>query len=167
MDILQFLEKGIWFGLAGVGFAILFNVPSKNLATIFIMGALGGLTKTISMGHGANIVFGSLAGATLVGFLSIYFAHRRHTPAPILAIPSVIPMIPGILIYRMIISMTLLASEVDHPDYQRSLHEAVNYGVKVLFILASLAGGVAIPMLITRKQSAKEMHFRSKTHHSS
>lgn len=162
MDWLIFAEKGIWFGLAGMGFAVLFNVPLKNLFTIVIMSMCGGLAKNLAMEVGANIVFGSLSGATLVGFLSIYFAHRNHTPAPILAIPSVIPMIPGILIYRMVLSLTMLAADIDHPDYQRALHESVNYGVKVLFILAALAGGVSIPMLITRKQSAKEISFRGK-----
>lgn len=160
MDWLILTEKGIWFGLAAVGFAALFNVPAKNFFTIFLMGAAGGLTKTISMLHEHNIVFGSLFGGTVVGCLSIYFAHKRHSPAPVLAIPSVIPMIPGILTYRAILGITKLAGEVGDPAYAGDLHEAVNNGVKVMFILAALAGGVAIPMLITRKESAKQMRFK-------
>ncbi len=157
MDVYVIFEKGIWFGTAALGFAVLFNVPIKNLATIAFMGAAGGLTKTICMLYDFNIVFSSLFGATVVGCLSIYFAHKRHSPAPVLAIPAVIPMIPGILTYRAILGLTKLAGEIDHVQYSQDLHEAVNNGVKVLFILASLAGGVAIPMLITRKESAKQM----------
>ena len=162
MEWLPLLEKCIWFGLAATGFAVLFNVPSKNLPTIYLMGAAGGLTKVLTMHSGSNIVFGSLFGATVVGFLSIYFAHKRHTPPPVLAIPSVIPMIPGILAYRMIIGLIELAAEINPETYNQILSQTVNNGLKVMFILMSLAGGVAIPMLITRKESAKDLKFNRK-----
>lgn len=160
MEWLLLLEKCIWFGLAATGFAVLFNVPTKNLPTIYFMGAAGGFTKVLTMHFGVNIVFGSLFGATVVGFLSIYFAHKRHSPPPVLAIPSVIPMIPGILAYRMIIGMIRLAGEINPATYSQTLSETVNYGLKVMFILMCLAGGVAIPMLITRKESAKDLKFK-------
>ncbi|WP_374165967.1 threonine/serine exporter family protein [Arcticibacter sp. MXS-1] len=160
MEWLLIFEKCIWFGLAATGFAVLFNVPAKNLPTIYLMGAAGGITKVLTMHFGGNIVFGSLYGATVVGFLSIYFAHRRHSPPPVLAIPSVIPMIPGILAYKMIIGLIRLAADIDPATYSQTLSETVNYGLKVMFILMCLAGGVAIPMLITRKQSAKELKFK-------
>ena len=55
MDVVLFLEKGIWLGIAAIGFAILFNVPRRALLSIFIIGALGGLTKFLmleyKMGH--------------------------------------------------------------------------------------------------------------------
>ncbi|PWG82504.1 threonine/serine exporter family protein [Pararcticibacter amylolyticus] len=156
------LEKCIWFGLAATGFAVLFNVPVKNLPAIYLMGAAGGFTKVFTMHLGTNIVFGSLYGATVVGFLSIYFAHRRHSPPPVLAIPAVIPMIPGILAYKMIIGLIKLAGEVQPDTYSQILSETVNNGLKVMFILMCLAGGVAIPMLITRKESAKELKFKRK-----
>ena len=39
------LEKGIWLGCAGIGFAVLFNVPRRTLGVIYIIAALGGLLK--------------------------------------------------------------------------------------------------------------------------
>lgn len=162
MEWLLLLEKCIWFGLAATGFAVLFNVPAKNLPTIYFMGAAGGFTKVLTMHLGTNVVFGSLFGATVVGFLSIYFAHKRHSPPPVLAIPSVIPMIPGIFAYRTIIGLIKLAGEIQPDTYQQILSETVNNGLKTMFILMSLAGGVGIPMLITRKESAKDLTFKRK-----
>jgi uncharacterized membrane protein YjjB (DUF3815 family) len=159
IDLLTLLEKSIWFGLAAVGFAVLFNVPVRTLFSIFLMGALGGLTKTICMNFEINIILATLAGATLVGFLSILSAHIRHAPPPVFAIPAVIPMIPGIFAYRMMLGLITLASEVNPQTYHQVLSETINTGLKVMLILMSLAGGVGIPLLITRKESAKEIRF--------
>ena len=160
MDWIFIFEKGIWFGLAATGFAVLFNVPTRTLIAICLMGALGGLTKTIMMHFDFNVIVASFSGATVVGFLSIFFAHDKHAPPPILAIPAVIPMVPGILAYRMMIGLINLAGKLDNTAYLRVLSETTNNGFKVMFILMGLATGVGLPMLITRKESAKDLRFK-------
>lgn len=160
MEWLLLTEKCIWFGLAAVGFGILFNVPFRTLLPIFIMGALGGFTKVALLHVGINIVAGSLFGATLIGFLSIPFAHKKHAPPPMFAIPAVIPMVPGVLAYRMMLGLIDLAADTDPAAYNQILSETIHNGLKVMFILMSLAIGVALPMLVTRKESAKEIRFR-------
>jgi uncharacterized membrane protein YjjB (DUF3815 family) len=153
------LETTFWFGLGAIGFAVLFNVPTRTLVPVFIMGALGGLTKIILLGFDFNIIVSTLAGAILIGFLSILFAHNKHVPPPVLAIPAVIPMVPGILAYRMMLGLINLAGSINPDTYQNILSETINNGLKVMLILMSLAGGVGIPMLITRKDSAKDIRF--------
>jgi len=160
MEWIFIFEKGIWFGLAATGFAVLFNVPTRTLIAICLMGALGGLTKTIMMHFDFNVIVASFSGATVVGFLSIFFAHDKHAPPPILAIPAVIPMVPGILAYRMMIGLINLAGKLDNTAYLRVLSETTNNGFKVMFILMGLATGVGLPMLITRKESAKDLRFK-------
>lgn len=162
MEWLLLLEKGLWFGLAAVGFAILFNVPVRTLIPIFIMGALGGITKLQMLNLELNVIISTLLGATLIGFLSILFAHKKHAPPPIFAIPAVIPMVPGIFAYRMMLGLISLAGDVNPDTYHQILSETINNGLKVMLILMSLAGGVGIPMLITRKESAKNIRFRKK-----
>ena len=159
MELLLFFEKGVWFGLAAMGFAVLFNVPSRTLFSIAIMGALGGLTKTVMLHFEFNIVVATLAGAIMVGFLSILFAHTKHAPPPIFAIPAVIPMVPGILAYRMMLGLISLAGDIPPETYNQLLSETISNGLKVMLILISLAGGVGVPMLITRKESAKDIRF--------
>lgn len=155
MEALRFLENGIWFGFAAIGFAILFNVPQRSLFMIWLLAALGGLTKLFLVQMSINIVLSSFAGASLIGILSIPAAHNKHAPPLVFAIPAVIPMVPGVFFYQMILGLILLSG--DHADISNSqvLSETVNYGLKVLFILISLAVGVAIPTLLTRKSSAK------------
>ena len=157
MEWYVFLEKGIWFGFAAIGFAILFNVPVRTLLPIFIMGALGGLTKVVLLQYQVNVIACTLSGAVLIGFLSIPIAHHRHAPPPIFAIPAVIPMVPGIFAYRMMLGLISLAGDIDKATYSQVMADTIHNGLKVMFILVSLAAGVGLPMLITRQESAKNI----------
>lgn len=157
MEWLSLLEKGIWLGFAALGFAILFNVPPRTLLIIWLLGALGGLTKFFMMHWGISVILGSFGGASLIGILSIPAAHNKHAPPLVFAIPAVIPMVPGVFAYKMIIGLIKLAGDPSAISYTQTLTETVNNGLKVLFILISLAVGVAIPMLITRKSSVKNI----------
>ena len=162
MELFLLTEKCIWFGLGAAGFAVLFNVPSRTLIYIALMGAMGGYLKVFMMHYDTNVIIGTLFGATLIGFLSIYFAHKTHSPPPVLAIPACIPMIPGKFAYRMVIGLVKLSGDIDHSTYTQIMSETVNNGLKVVFILMSIAGGVGIPLLISRKESSKGMRFRKR-----
>ncbi|WP_069660792.1 threonine/serine exporter family protein [Arcticibacter eurypsychrophilus] len=163
MEIFLLTEKCIWFGLGAAGFAVLFNVPSKTLIYIAFMGALGGFLKvTLMHFYETNVIISTLCGATLIGFLSVYFAHKTHSPPPVLAIPACIPMIPGKFAYKMVLGLVNLSGDIDHSTYTQVMSETVNNGLKVVFILMSIAGGVGIPLLISRKESSKGMRFRKR-----
>ncbi|HEY5511645.1 MAG TPA: threonine/serine exporter family protein [Prolixibacteraceae bacterium] len=158
MDWIAILEKSFWAGFAALGFAILFNVPQRTLLVIWAMGALGGLTKFILLGLEVNIVLASLAGATLIGILSVYAAHNKHAPPLVFSTPSVIPMVPGAFAYRMMLGcMELANTSVNSDTYMKTLAETTNNGLKALFILIALSAGVAIPMLVTRRDTFKRI----------
>lgn len=158
MELIHLLEKGFWAGLAALGFAILFNVPQRTLLIIWALGALGGFTKFFLLGLEANIALSSLAGATLIGIFSVYAAHNKQAPPLVFSIPSVIPMVPGAFAYRMILGMMeLVGTTSDSENYLKTLAETTNNGLKAFFILIALSAGVAIPMLVTRKDSFKRI----------
>jgi len=158
MDFINILEKGFWAGFAALGFAILFNVPQRTLFVIWAMGALGGLLKFLLLGMEVNIVLASLAGASLIGVLSVYAAHNKHAPPLVFSIPSVIPMVPGAFAYRMMLGcMELVGTSSNSDTYLKTLAETTNNGLKAIFILIALSAGVAIPMLVTRKDTFKRI----------
>lgn len=162
LDILMFLEKGIWFGFAALGFAVLFNVPQRALLIVWLIGAAGGITKLLLMQGSIGIVIATFAGASLVGILSVYAAHNKHAPPLVFSIPSVIPMIPGAFAYRMMLGlMKLSATAVSNESYYQTLAETTSNGLKTLFILMALAVGVAIPMLVSRKETIKKIRHKS------
>ena len=162
LEFLMILEKGIWFGFAALGFAILFNVPQRTLKIIWLMGAAGGLTKLMLMQFNIGIVIATFAGASLVGVLSVYAAHNKHAPPLVFSIPSVIPMIPGAFAYRMMLGlMQLSGTAVSTSTYYQTMAETMSNGLKTMFILMALAVGVAIPMLVSRKETIKKIRHKS------
>ena len=152
---IDLLEKAGWFGAAALGFAILFNTPRRTLIYIFIFGAFGGIVKTVLMSSGVNVVVASLGGAILIGYISVFAAHDKHAPPMVFAIPAVIPMVPGVTAYRTMLGLINL-SVPPNEHYQTLLTETIHYGLNTLFILLSLALGVAIPLMVSRKETIKK-----------
>ena len=109
-----------------------------------------------------GIVVATFAGASLVGVLSVYAAHNKHAPPLVFSIPSVIPMIPGAFAYRMMLGLIKLSgTAVSNETYYQTLAETTSNGLKTMFILMALAVGVAIPMLISRKETIKKIRHKS------
>lgn len=154
MEWLSILEKCLWHGTAALGFAVLFNVPPRTLWMIWILGAIGGFVRLFILDLSAGPVLAAFLGASVIGTLSIPAAHNKHAPPLVFYIPAVIPMVPGIFAYRMMLGLIRLTGEIGD-GYHQVLAETINNGAKALFILMALAVGVAFPNFITRKESVK------------
>lgn len=162
MIFIEILIKSFWAGIAAIGFAILFNVPRRTLFPIWCIGALGGLIKFTAMNYEIGVVFASFFGAVVVGVVAIQMAHLRDSPPLVFSIPSVIPMVPGVFAYKFMLGMIALTSIEKTDIYLQTLIETVNNGAKMMFVLIALGTGVAIPMLLTRKESIKKSDFNKK-----
>ena len=157
--IIEILIKSFWAGIAAIGFAVLFNVPRRVVFSIWTLGAVGGLIKFTAMQFDSGVVFASFLGATVIGIISIQMAHMRNSPPLVFSIPSVIPMVPGVFAYKMMLGLIALANIENTHVYVQNLIETVNNGAKMTFVLIALGIGVALPMLITRKESIKKSPF--------
>lgn len=162
MILLEIFIKGFWAGIAAIGFAVLFNVPRRTLFPIWCIGAMGGLIKFTAMNFETGIVFASFMGAVAVGIVAIQMAHLKDSPPLVFSIPSVIPMIPGVFAYKFMLGMIALTNIENADAYMQTLIETVNNGAKMMFVLIALGTGVAIPMLLNRKESVKKSEFNKK-----
>ncbi len=156
MEILEIIIKSLAAGVAAAGFGILFNVPQRTILPIVILGAAGGLIKFGTMHFEVGIVLASFLAAIVIGIISIQMAHFKNSPPLVFYIPSVIPMIPGFFIYKMMLGFMSLSNITDNELYIQNLIQTVNFGTKATFILISLGIGVAFPMLILRKETVKK-----------
>jgi len=156
MEILEIISKSLAAGIAGVGFAILFNVPQRTLLPVGILSTLGGLVKFGTMYLDLGIVVASFLAAILIGLVSIRMAYSKDSPPLVFYIPSVIPLVPGFFIYKMMLGIMSLTTINDTQLYLQNLISTVNNGAKAIFILISLGIGVAVPMLISRKETIKK-----------
>ncbi len=147
--LLQTLGRdALWAGVAAVGFAMLFNVPVRTLAGCFIGGALGHALRTLLMGYGVGIEAGTLAGATLIGFLGMAFARIWKAPSPVFTVPGAITMVPGVFAFRTMLGVLALAASGDMATGNAALWSAGLNATKTALILAAIATGIAAPSLI-------------------
>jgi uncharacterized membrane protein YjjB (DUF3815 family) len=160
---INILFKAFWCGWAAVGFGILFNVPPKTLFAIWIGGAIAGLIKFsfLFLLLRSPIIQCSFFSAVAAGIFSMSIGYLRHEPPMIFAIPSVIPLIPGVFAYHTMLGLIKLTGNIG-TDYSLTLFETVHNGVTTLFIITSIALGVSIPMYVMRKDAAKKLYLKIK-----
>lgn len=156
-----FLLKAIAGGLAAVGFAVLFNTDKGILPGIFAIGFVGIFVRTCMLDvAGLHFVIASLIAATTNGFISHFSAVHFKKPPLVIAIPSVIPMVPGIFLYRMMLGIVRLTGTA--PDqvakFQENLSFTIANGSKGIFVLMCLAIGISMPYLVFRKHSLQYLN---------
>ena len=158
MEWITILFKAFWCGWAALGFGILFNVPPKTLFAIWIGGAIAGSIKfsVLFLFAGLPVIQSAFFAALAVGIYSIPIAHWRREPPMIFAIPSVIPLIPGVFAYYTMLGLIKLTGNIG-TDYANTLSRTVHNGATTLFIIMAIAIGVAVPMHVMRKDAAKKV----------
>ena len=141
---------------AATGFAILFNVPVHTLIVCAVGGAVAVLTRNILMyNFGVSLALSSFCGALMVGMASIYMVHKVHVPAHVISIPPIIPMVPGVLMYKTVIGAISLDAAAPVNDQLPILIQTFDSGIKVGMTLLGLSLGIAIPNILGRIYSAK------------
>ena len=139
--------------ISAMGFSMIFNCPRRLLWAVALGGivavctrnfvSLGPDTGNIGLGQGA--VIGSFAGSAVISIICTRLIHVLHTPHQCLSIPSVIPMIPGVLMYRALFAFIDMHGIVG--EVTVAMTNMINASLIILFI--SL--GVAIPNVFFRR----------------
>jgi len=154
-EVIGILFKAFWVGCAAFGFGILFNVQRKYLAMVWIGGAIAGLIKFgVLLYISSSIILATFLAALVMGIYSVIISHIVHVPPLILAIPPVIPLVPGVFAYRTMFGLIKLTGNVD-AEFSRTLSETVRNGALTLFIIMSFTIGVIIPYEIGKDISKK------------
>ena len=102
------------------------------------------------MGLDLGLSIGSLIGSTVVSLIAVKAVHWFHTPNHCLTIPSVIPMIPGVLMYRALVSVIEMDGVVGE------VTSAMQFGIGSALAILCISLGVAIPNIFARRWIAPE-----------
>lgn len=95
-DVIQTLMGAI----GAVGFAILFNVPRKQLPLFFLGGALDWAVYLLCVHYGCSPFICMLFATMTAALSSEILARVIHAPVLILLVPMLVPLIPGGALYR-------------------------------------------------------------------
>ena len=129
-------------------FAIIFKTSKNQLLISGFVGAVGWWGYLMVIHYDYSIVTGSFIGAFLVSLLANLFSKIRKSPVTIFQIPGIIPLVPGMGMYK-----TLYA--VIEEDY--------NLVAKHLFETLQIAGSIAVAMMLIFSLSTLiEQHISKK-----
>ena len=149
----SFYVYAIAAAISAMGFATIYNIPYRLMPWIAVGGIICVCTRnfvfldpsTGNAGLGLGIVVGSLCGSALISIINIKAVHILHTPHQCITIPAVIPIVPGVLMYRALygfMGMHGVVGEVTH---------AMSFAINGSLVLVCIALGVAIPNIFARK----------------
>lgn len=145
-DLLWLLAKdAFWSAVPAVGFAMIFNVPPRMLKYCALGGGLAHSLRTLLIHFGIPIEWATLAAATTIGFVCVYWARRLLVPRPAFSVASIIPMIPGSYAFKAMIAIVELNTRGASMPL---LESAIENGLKAIFIIVALSLGLAIPSLV-------------------
>lgn len=122
MNIWDILSDGFFAALAGVGFGAISDPPLKAFRYIALLAAIGHACRFCLITYaGVDISTGSLIGALLIGFGSLWLGRKVRCPMTVLYIPALLPMIPGKYAYNVVFSQLMFLQNIDSPA-QRAIY---------------------------------------------
>ena len=86
----------------------------------------------------------------VVSLIAVKAVHWFHVPNHVLTIPSVIPMVPGVLMYRSLLALINMRGVVGEVTL------AFSNGINSALIIFCIALGVAVPNIFARRYIAKD-----------
>ncbi len=137
--------------ISAMGFSMIFNIQRRLLWVVAIGGMLAVCTRNfVNFELGFGPVVGSFMGALVVSLVAVKAVHWFHVPNHVLTIPSVIPMIPGVLMYRSLVALINMNGIVGE------VTTVVSNGINASLIILCISLGVAVPNIFARRYIAKD-----------
>ncbi len=151
--ILTILHDAVFAAIAGMGFGAISNPPTKAFPYIALLAAVGHAFRFILMNYlGVDIALASLAGAMLIGFGGLWLGYAGYFPITVVAIPALLPMVPGKLAYNTVFSTIMFLQSMDDPaEHSRYMLLFLDNGMLSLTVIFFLAIGVIVPIALFPK----------------
>ena len=142
----SYLAAAVAAAMGATGFAAIFNIPRRALWVVALGGAASVSIRTfVASTLGLGAALGAFVAAAVIAVIAIKVVHIVHVPMNIITIPSVIVMVPGVLMYRALMTIIYMHGIVGE------LTRAVYNGVQSALIILCIALGVAVPTIFARK----------------
>lgn len=148
-----FLDYAIAAAISAMGFATIYNTPRRIMPVLALTGIIAVCTRNFvnlgpsngNIGLDQGIIIGSFVGSAVASLIATKSQHIHHIPHQIIAIPSVIPMIPGVMMYRSLFGFIQMDGVIGELTF------AFNWAIKASLTILFIALGVAIPNIFVRR----------------
>lgn len=149
----SFIDYAIAAAISAMGFATIYNTPRRIMPVLAVTGIIAVCTRNFvnlgpsngNFGLDQGIIIGSFVGSCVASLIACKSQHWHHIPHQVIAIPSVIPMIPGVMMYRALFGFIQMDGVIGELTF------AFNWAIKASLVILFIALGVAIPNIFVRR----------------
>lgn len=124
--------------LGVLGFALLFNSPLRMALAAAAIGMVANTLRLELADLGMAVQAATMVATLVVGLMAAAMAPRMRLPRITLSVPAVVIMVPGAAVYRAFVSLNNGDADV-----------AVTAGVQAVFVVISIAFGLAAARILT------------------
>lgn len=123
---------------SGAGFGVLFNLAPRLALLAGVVSAVGNAVRLALVSGGTSAALAAFVAALVVGLLVAATAGALHFSRIVVAIPAVIPMVPGRDAYNALVELS-----------QGNVLPALGSGLQAGLVIGGLALGLAVARMLT------------------
>lgn len=143
--------------LTAGGYSVMFNIKPRLICEAAIGGALCVCIRNFCINSlEMDMAISSFVGATVVCVMAMRLTGIMRAPLNVLVVPALIPLIPGVLLYRLY----FVVINLGHVDFINILPAIIN-GVEGFLVVIATAIGAAIPSILRQfyTNSKQKLHL--------
>lgn len=145
MLLLDLVQDMALAAVPAVGFALVFNVPTRMLGYCAMGGAVGHGLRFLLVHARIPIEWATFLAAAVVSLIGVQLARRLRAHPKVFTVAAMIPMVPGVPFFTALLAVI----EINRSGMtQPLLQTAIEQGLRAFFIIGALAIGLAIPGLL-------------------
>lgn len=144
----------------GLGWSVLFGTSRKVIWVAGLLGGIGHSIRFVLLSLDVGLIVATFVGATTIGVLGIFIAHKVDHPPVVFTMPACITMIPGMYAYRTMLAGIKSTEPKIYLENDTIIPEMVHNFMLTASLLFTLAIGISIGVLLFRKESNRYISLK-------
>ena len=142
-----YIAQALAAAMAAAGFCVMFNIP-KRYIPLACLGAIitVDMRNILMVDFGTGMATASFIGAATLSLFLLIVARNLHAPVFVLTTPAIIPLIPGVLLYRFLFAVIRI-----HTLTTDEFMLAMQNGVEAALVILGIALGATLPDVIAHQ----------------
>ena len=133
-------------GIAVAAYSIFFSTPLRMLGWPVVVGMLAHALRWWTLSVGAGVGTGALVACLLVGLVLTPVARRSQMPFAAIGFASVVSLMPGVFLFRMVSGLLQLANSSN--TTLQLLGGTIADGLIAITIIVAMSFGLIVPKIV-------------------
>src|ERR1700686_2834501 len=134
-------------GVAVAAYSVFFSTPLNMLPSPVAIGMLAHALRWVALSvFGFGVAAGALIACIIVGLILTPVSRRSHMPFAAIGFASVVSMMPGVYLFRMMSGLVQIAGDAE--TTLSSIQGTISAGMIAAIIILAMSLGLIIPKML-------------------